>query len=286
MHSVRSRRLIAAVAVPLLVGTLAACGSDDSKSADQEPTPAALSSSPSDEQSSESAPAEETDDVQAGDSVDPHDFTEQVKDALGTITTAKIHMEATSGPSTMTADGRVNYRTNPPSIAMTMQMTETGGLRMELRLVGNTMYMKMGKFSGGKFMAFDLDDPNSALGDTDAAIDSMDPTKAVEKFEDGVQKVVFVGEETVDGEDADHYRLTIDSSKLNSQSSGTVGMLPKTVRYDMWLDDEGRLRRSQIDMGKFGTTTVTTGDFDAPVKVTAPPSGQVTSGMGAMTGAA
>lgn len=286
MHPVRSRRLIAAVAVPLLVGALAACGPDDSKSADQDSTPAASSSSPSDEQSSESPPADQSDDTQAGDSVDPHDFTEEIRDGLGDMTTAKIHMEMTGGPSTVTADGQANYRTNPPSMAMTMQMAAMGNQQMEMRLVGNKMYMKMGQLTGGKFMAFDLGDPNSPLGDTDALIDSMDPTKAFEQFEDGVQKVVFVGEETVDGEDADHYRLTVDPSRLHYQDSSAAGMLPKTMRYDIWLDDEGRLRRNQIDMGKLGTTTVTASDFDAPVKITAPPPSQVTTAMDGMTGGA
>lgn len=286
MHPVRSRRLIAAVAVPLLVGALAACGPDDSKSADQDSTPAASSSSPSDEQSSESPPADQSDDTQAGDSVDPHDFTEEVKDGFGEMTTATVHMEMAGGPAAMTADGQVDYRTNPPSMSMTMQSAAMGNQKMEMRLVGKKMYMKMGNLTGGKFMALDLDDPNNPLGDTDSLTDSMDPAKSFEQFESGLQKVVFVGEETVDGENTDHYKLTIDTSKLDAASSDTAGVLPKMMKYDAWLDDDGRMRQTRVDMGKLGTTTVTIADLGEPVKITAPPPSQVTTAMDGMTGGA
>ncbi|MFT3871473.1 MAG: LppX_LprAFG lipoprotein [Nocardioides sp.] len=285
MHPVRSRRLIAAVAVPLLVAALAACGPDDSTSADQDSTSAASSSSPSDEQSSESPPADQSDDVQAGESIDPHDFVEKVKSGVGEMTTAKVHMETTGGPGAMTAEGQVDYSTTPPSMQMTMQMAAMGNQNIEMRLIGKTkkMYMKMGDLTGGKFMALDLDDPNSPLGNTDSLTNSMDPVKSFEMFESGMQKVVFVGSDAVDGEAADHYKLTIDTSTLQTGDAATEGVLPKTMRYDMWLDGDGRVRQTQVDMGKLGTTKVTITDLGTPVKITAPPASEVTtSGMGGM----
>lgn len=264
-----SRRLLAAVPAAALVLALGACGSDTETASD----------SPSTAQSS-SAPAEAESPPAQGEQVDTQEFLDRLAAAAQDLTTAQTSMKMTTAGTAMTAEGSMDYTTTPPSMSMTMTMDALGGGPMEIRMVDGVVYMNMGALTQGKFWKLDPKDENSPLGDLGDLTDSMDPTKALENYEGGFDSVVYVGDEEVDGETLAHYSVTIDSAKL--AESATAG-LPKTLTYDLWLDDQDRTRKAQMDMGTSGSMTMEVFGYGDPVTIEAPPADQIVklpAGMG------
>ena len=93
-----------------------------------------------------------------------------------------------------------------------------------------------------------------------------------------------LGDDTVAGEHATHYRAAIDYARLAEKlpdSSEVRDKLPKlgTVPADVWIDDDDRVVKMHmtIDAGAFGAGTGTAEmtmeitDFGVPVDVQAPP---------------
>ena len=121
----------------------------------------------------------------------------------------------------------------------------------------------------GKFIELDADDPNSPFGDL-GGIGQGDPLASFDAFDAGLEEVRYLGPEDVDGEQMDHYVLTVDA-KAAAKASGTpMGSLPKSLTYDLWLDGEDLMRRMQSDVGG-GGLTMTMSDWGEPVTVEAPP---------------
>jgi hypothetical protein len=267
--------LAAPAATTLLVG-LTACGSDEpSEQAADETT------SSSSEEPDATADADETDEssdegeeVAEGEEIDAADFLEDFQAGVENSTTAHMTMSTGMGGMNIDAEGDIDYQTEPASMSMTMAMPSMGG-EIEMRFVDGIFYMNMGQQSKGKFIKMDPNDPNSPMGDISELTDSMDPVRQFEQFAEGVQKVVYVGEEDVDGESTEHYVLTLDTSKVESlKDAGTAG-IPKELDYDLWLDDDDRIRQMQLDLGDTGSVEVHLTDWDEPVDIEAPPADQI-----------
>lgn len=105
--------------------------------------------------------------------------------------------------------------------------------------------------------------------------------------------VTKVGTEEIDGANTTQYKVSVDVSKLpgGEQLSKQVG---PTLPMQIWLDDEGRLRRQQIEMSVKApvsasakpegsaspqqlkmSTVMEFSDFGTEVNAEAPPAGQV-----------
>jgi hypothetical protein len=101
--------------------------------------------------------------------------------------------------------------------------------------------------------------------------------------------VTKVGTETVDGAATTHYRVTVPP-----QTFATSGMIAgKPVPVDVWIDAQHRVRQEKLSVvltadgssaSASGSARKTLGmtmtlhlsDFGTPVRVSAPPAGQVT----------
>jgi len=275
MHRLNLRRTLAIAATPVLLAALTACGGDSDQEADE---PAAATSSEAGEASEEPADdADETesDDV-AGEEVDKDQFVEDFKAAVDSATTAHMSMTTGAGGTSFTAEGEVDYQTTPPEMAMSMSNPTMGDETMDVRLVDGFFYLNLGQMSQGKFVKVDVNDPSSPLGDMTQLTNAMDPVQTFEQFSSGLEKVTYVGEESVQGEDLDHYVLTLDTTKVEMlQGTGTEG-LPETLDYDLWLDDEDRMRQVKIDMGETGAVDMEIYDWDEPVEIEAPPADEIT----------
>lgn len=267
-RSLTLRRSLAALALPLLLGGLAACGSDDESA-----QPAASSSS--------SSGAEESSDSEAG-KVDPATFIDDVKAGLEASTTAKITMQIDMGGQAIDADGAVDYTTTPPNMVMNMQSPALGDQAIEMRLVDKVLYMNMGQMTNNKFVSYDLSDADNLPPGMDQLTSTMNPLAAFDSLEESVESVVLVGEEQIDGDQVAHYKVTVDSSKLDQfQQMPTQAQLPKTVTYDMWLDDQKRIRKmtTSTDMGDASMQMeVQFSSWGEPVDISAPPASEVVDG--------
>jgi LppX_LprAFG lipoprotein len=268
------RRVAALTATPVLLVALTACGGDDSEQATDEP--AGASSSSSDEPAADDDAADESDSEPAeGEEVDKDEFIADFQEGVEQAGTAHMTMSTGASGTTLDAEGEVDYSTTPPSMAMTMTSGAMGDQPIDIRLVDGVFYMNMGQMSQDKFYKFDLDDKNGPMGDMSSLTESMDPVKSFEQFTAGLDSVVYVGEEDVDGEDLDHYLLSLDTSKIESMQGEAGAGLPKELEYDLWLDDDNRMRQVQIDVAQ-AQVDMKIFDWDEPVDIEAPDASEVT----------
>ncbi len=251
------RTLAAALAVPLLVSGLAACGSD--------------SESATDETSSAAAGAE------AGEKVDKADFIADLKAGIESATTAQMEMDMDLGQAPIHAEGEMDYSREPLAMDMTMEsgMTQEP---IELVLVDNVMYMNMGQMSNGKFIKYDLSDAKSLPPGMDQMADQLDPLASFDSMEAAVTSVTFEGDEDVEGEQLAHFEVTMDTSKIEAMKDiPAQAGVPKEVTYDLWLDDENRMRQMKMAMEMATTAEIEAKIFDwgEPVDIQAPEKSEV-----------
>ena len=254
MRRSTSRRIAAAIAVPLLWGGLTACGGNDSG------TPVTA------KDHTGQAPA-------PGSDLKPADFTSSLTEGMAKFTTAHFSMTLSAGGQDMKASGDVDYQGGTdPSLEMTM--TEPGGAgTMEMRLVDKVFYLKEAAL-GDKYVKLDLNDPNSPLAGLGSLTGSVDPRQAMEQFAPALTKVTYVGPEDVAGTQTKHYKLVMDPSKVASLKSLGATM-PKTVPYDMWLDDQGRPVQFKMDLPQV-TMQMAYTKYGEPVTIKAPQPSEVT----------
>lgn len=268
-RSLTLRRSLAALALPLLLGGLAACGSDD-EGAD----PAASSSS-----SSSSTESQDSTETESGGEVDKAAFVDDLKAGLKASTTAQMTMDMDMGGQGITADGAVDYTTSPPQMAMSMESPAAAGQSIEMRLVDKVLYMNMGQMTGNKFVKYDLSDPNNLPPGMDQLTSTMNPLAAFDSFEEGVQSVVFVGDEDVDGQQLGHYKVKVDTSKIEQfKALEGQAQLPETVSYDLWLDDQNRMGKMAMDMDMGSAPVkmeVAFTDWGEPVDIAAPADSEI-----------
>ena len=268
------RSALAAASASVLLLAVTACGSDKTDTATDEPSSPSSSSSDSGESE---APAD-------GEEIDPQAFADRLLAATDGLTTAQVSVKMDTQGMAMEAEGSTDYTTSPPSMVMKMKMAALGDQPIEMRLVDGVFYMNMGALSQDKFWKMDPNDSNGPMGDLGDLTDSMDPTKSLDSYADGFQKVVFVGDEDVDGETLAHYAVTVDTAKLK-EGQAQVPHMPKTIEYDLWLDDQDVTRKATMDMGDLGTMTMTVDALGEPVQIEAPPANQIAKVPGMMGGA-
>jgi len=181
-----------------------------------------------------------------------------------------------SGATSMKAAGDVAYAARQPTMSMTMSQ---GQGTSELRFVGGLLYMQIpGMTPPGKFVSIDPKDKKSpyakAFGDMTSQMDPLHSIKAMEK---AVQSVEPVGKETVDGVETEHYEVVVDTAALLDQmgpGAAKQASVPKTVTYEMWLDDQDLLRQMRFAMSGASLEAKMT-DWGKPVTVKKPAAGDV-----------
>jgi hypothetical protein len=173
---------------------------------------------------------------------------------------------------------------------------------------GAVMYLHFPQFKaqlGKEWLKIDLDQALQSVG-VDADLGSIvqkqsgDPTSGLQTLR-GAVKVDEVGHEKVRGTDTRHVRATIDVHKAAEEAPAEVradmrklaGLYKtKTHDVDVWLDDDGRVRRMKVvsdpaDLSlptsttvagtDFGAMTITYElyDFGTAADITVPPADQV-----------
>ncbi len=288
----RIRKAIATAGIlAASLGSLTACNGDGAVKTD---APASSEAAP------ESAPASSPADgasASASDDATPDDSSDGplTKDALidaitvGQMKAGSAHVSMTmGGASAMTAEGDVSYRGSSPEMQMTMSMGQMGSGKMELRYVGKVLYMSIPQVTpAGKFVKIDPRDKSNPMSKSFGSLsEQMDPMSSLKAMKAGVREVRYVGPESVDGQDADHYVVTVDSAALlKSMNQKNVAGMPKTLTYDMWLNDQDQLSRMQFDLSGL-SMDMTMSKWGEPVHVAAPPAGKIVdaSSMGRSAG--
>lgn len=275
-------RVLSGVAGSALLLSLAACGGDDTPTSEESPDSASssvTSAEPEDVESESAEPAEE--EVSGG--YDATELLDNMKAAIADNESAHVTMEMTGGQQ-MSGEGDVSYAGDETAMQMTMQIPQMGSGTMEMRMIDGVIYMAMPPLTPeGKFFEIDTNDPNSPFGNL-GGVTQGDPLATFDAFDAGLEDATYVGEENVDGEQLDHYVLTVDAKKAaKAQGQPAQPGMPDTITYDMWIDDEDLMRRIEFDLGDVaggggsgpGGMVMTMSDWGAPVTVQAPPRGDI-----------
>lgn len=273
--------LAAAAASVLLLAGLTACGSESDQASD-EPGVAAEGAAASDADDDIDLPDE-------GETVDPDEFTAWMLAGLEKSTTAQMTMTTdTGGMGGVEAKGQIDYTQTPAEMSMTMTMDMLGGDPMDLRVVDGVMYMNMGAMSNDKFFEFDLSDPDNLPPGMEDMADQMDPLAAFEDFGPALDQVTFVGTEDVEGDDLHHFAITMDTSKMATMEDLPADSgVPSTIDYDLWFDEDFRMRQMDMSMAMGTKVDVSAEiyDWDEPVTIEAPSDDQISDApMGQMAG--
>ena len=100
----------------------------------------------------------------------------------------------------------------------------------------------------------------------------MDPLQSIKTMESAVQSAERVGKQTIGGVTVEHYKLTVDTTPLVKEMDPKVAQqaeLPDTLTYDLWLDEQHRIRRTSFEMAGVNFEA-TMSRWGKPVKIERP----------------
>lgn len=274
----RRNRVLGAITAVALAGALAGCSGDASPAADSPaPSPASsattatstpAASTPADDATPSATVDEES--TTTGEGYDAKQLLAAMKAAVRKNESTHLTLAVGAGGRSMTGEGDVSYAGDTTVMQMRLRAPQLSDGTLEMRLVDGVMYLAMPPMTPkGKFVELDTSNPNGPFGDLGSLFQG-DPLATFDAFDAGLKKVRYVGPETVDGEDMDHYVLTVDGKAAAQAQGGATGPVPKTVTYDLWLDHDDLMRRVQYSV-QGGGILLTMSDWGAPVTVKAPP---------------
>ena len=228
----------------LLLLSLTACGSDADTSA-EESTPSESSSPSSSAAVSSPTPTE------AGVDAANAAFLERLRAGVGESGSVHVAMKLT-GPVSMTAEGDTAYGTEGSEMQMSLEMEGMGQAgAIDMLLVDDTFYMSMdGVTPPGKY--FEVPEDSPMMGGLKGG-GSLSPADSLKAFEAGLEEVEEIGQDNFGGEPVTGYRVTVDSEKaLEAMGTPETPGMPETLDYEVWLDEQDRMRRMTIELA--GTT--------------------------------
>jgi hypothetical protein len=267
MTQKKLRRIAAALALPAVLAT-AACGKQ------AEPTPgagtaAASTAAPSAGAASSTATADAASPAQPYQ--DKAALIAGLKSGASTATTAHVAMDMSVDGQSLTMEG--DSRLDPADPAMRMSMDMGSQLKLQMTLVDKKVYLKgMPGVPAGKWAVVDA---GSQVGkQMEDSLAQADPTKMYDQFDKAVTEVKPMGEDSVDGDKAYKYELTLDTRAMGrSLPAGSAVKMPDSVTYLAWVDEDNHLRKVTFDL-LGSSTTMTMSNFGEPVDITAPPAAQ------------
>ncbi|MBC7632821.1 hypothetical protein [Aeromicrobium sp.] len=228
-------------AAPLVLAaglTLSACGKQAESNADRP------------ESSSASAP------VKANDTtLTRATFASAITAALLRAKTSHISMAIEFGGQSIEAEGDVSIGSSvaDTSMALTLDLGAAGAAAgaagsLDMRLIDETLYLKLGPMTDNKFAVIDLKDDSSPIGKQySQLVDQMDPSKQLEQIEAALVSIDKKGTPiTIDGVDSQPYVIVIDTTKIPGMSAlagDAASALPDTITFTMFVSKDNLLRR-------------------------------------------
>jgi hypothetical protein len=281
-----ARRIGAASLLTTLVLMSASCGGDDGTTATDE-SPSSETSDSADEPA-----ADETEEA-TGDleELSADEFYPAVMAAMQDAESMGFSITTTGGAAASELSGVMEYDDN--SIAM--KASSTGAQAMEMVMLDKVMYISGAGIplpEGKKWLSVDMNDPDSLFGQLGKSTDPSFMFKAMES----PKKFELLGTEEVDGVEANHYNVVMDTASYADAldlSAEIAKFMPKEIGIEMWVDADNRPvkfhQELEIpDMTGSGkpTTSTTDGtyyDFGTDVDVEAPPADEVSDDFPGMS---
>ena len=271
-HVPRSRIAGAVCAVPAVLLALSGCAGTGTQAAKAGDTSSGVSAAPpSDTRVSTDAPVGR---ATTAPPLDEQTLVPAMKAAMERQRTAHVSMTTDAGGASVRAEGEVAFRGRQQDMVLRMDGKAMGTGDVQIRMVDKVLYLSMPPMTPkGKFVEVRPGDKSSPFAGMVGEMKGADPRETFTAFEDGLRKVTYVGKESVHGEDLQHYRLLVDFrsvAKAQGMPASMAGM-PRTVTYDMWLDDHALMRRMQFDLAQQVSMVVEMSRWGEPVSITAPP---------------
>jgi hypothetical protein len=217
--------------------------------------------------------------------------------AASTSSHFTMHETVHAGAASFDVDASGAATSDGKTMDMTMQLPGAGALRE--RFVDGVFYIDMSSIPkvaaklppGVQWISATVDEIDSHTGaDFKSLLDQAHnngPSQGLEYLKGLSGDVQKVGDDTVNGQPATHYRAEIDFSKVpNVQALGSVadafGKLG-TQPVDVWIDDQDHVVKEHftLDLGNIAGNsasvdmTMEINDFGVPVTVEVPPADQV-----------
>jgi hypothetical protein len=210
----------------------------------------------------------------------------------------KLRVQTSAQGASQTANGQGAVDLDDGDSVMTLTVQ---GQQIEQRVIDQVLYQKLpkGQTPGGKpWVKIDLGKVAAQQGADDRSM--SDPAQSAAYAKAITDKdVTKKGTATIDGVKTTHYRVSVDVAELPNGDT-LRKQVGATLPMDVWLDDQGRMRRQQIDMTiktpeatqRSSTdassapekvmvrTVMDFTDFGTEVEADEPPAGQVTDMTG------
>jgi hypothetical protein len=196
-------------------------------------------------------------------------FLQRTRKALGERGTAHVRMTMSGGAAESVAEGDSSYGPGGSEMRLEMSVPERDGEKIEMLVVDGTSYIAMpGVTPPGTFFEVGAGSP---LGSLTGGAGGLSPADSFAGIEAGLEKVEDLGSDEVDGQPAHHFRLHVDSARslATTGEDALPAGLPETLVYDVWLDDQDRMRRVRYEVAG-STLTMDMTDWGKPVSVSAP----------------
>ncbi|HEX7311163.1 MAG TPA: LppX_LprAFG lipoprotein [Gaiellaceae bacterium] len=197
------------------------------------------------------------------------------------------------GRATVSGEGSFDNAKQAMDVTMHVQGVGTGMPgSVELRLLYPAMYAKLeglptgGHLPDGKtWVKVDVERALKKLGLNLASLGvGQSPTGVLAQLR-GSKNTEKVGTETIDGVRTTHYRGTVDAQEALGQATAKErkalqqlldeaqahGVDAASTTFDVWVGDDGLVRRLTQQVGSVGHVTMTFSDYGKPVQIAAPP---------------
>lgn len=264
--------------------SLVACGGDD---------PAGQTTAPPTGTSQESAAgtdaaeetAADTSDGTAGEAegqeVDVQEFLAMLKSpGEEKLSSYTLEMVMSMGGQDMDMSGRADLSGDTPAFDIEMTLPGMGDAHMIL--AGGEVYMSMpGVTEEGKFLQV----PKEQLGDVASQLDEIDITSTWDAWDEGASKVVFVGEDDVDGQQMRRYEVTVDtdaaldaSGQTGEDAAAASAMMGEELTYDLWVDADNLMRKVTFELDG-AVSEIRTDNWGEPMDIEAPSPEDIQQGM-------
>ena len=274
-RSGRARGASGLATAAVLALALTGCGSES----ETEPAAPASSSSSAAESASPSpseSPSESASDaaVSRGDSEAKEDYLEAVRQAaeedssvrtrvISTVETPQGPLMTTVKGVTQMQDGKLSARldtTLPPN---------AGGLTLQTLIVDGVFYLRTSSMPEGKYEKIELAQASGEIGaQLQQQLDQIDPRAQAEATVASVESVRVLGETKVNGVDVTQYNVTQDFQKFADAQENPLfdqliqaGAAPQELESTVYLDEDGRVRRTQLELEVQGSAVRTVADF-------------------------
>ncbi|AXH97325.1 hypothetical protein [Ornithinimicrobium avium] len=266
--------------------SLVACGGDDPAGRTTDvPTgttqESATGTEAAGESSTETAAGTEAATPAEGQEVDIQEFLAMLKSpGEEKLSSYTLDMVMNMGSQEMDMSGKADLSGDSP--AFDIEMTLPGMGEAHMILAGGEVFMSMpGVTQEGKFMQV----PKEQLGDAASQLDEVDITTTWDAWEEGASKVVFLGEDDVDGQQMRHYEVTVDSAaaldasgQTGDDAAAASAMMGEEITYEVWLDADNLMRKIAFELDGV-VSEIHADNWGEPMDIQAPTAEEIQEGL-------